>query len=748
MAREEARATLWEALVEARRSRRPAVVALTGPQGSGKSRLAAWLAEQAHETAEATTWRARHTGDADDGLAGMLRAELRLQGLDREAAAERLKVHGAAAEPLVRWLVDDDRRALSDADRFALVARVLTATDRPRVVWLDDAHASADTLKFVAYALDRLPRPVLFVLTARDEELASDAAAAKLLAKVLERPAARRVEVGPLSPDEHRALVRGLLGLDGPLAVEVERRTAGNPRFAVELVDGWVEQGVLEPGPRGLKLRAGVAPAVPADLVAVWAARVERFAAEHTPADLAALAVAATLGVEFGADEWRAACGAAGLLPRAGLLDELFGARLLRADDQRRLRFAHALLREQLLESARRAGRERAHHAACADALAQVPGSDERRGVLLFRAGRHEEAFEPLCRAVDQQLGRADHRSTELLELLEAVPRALDLPRSDPRWGEVWNFRAWHHRQQGRTIEADELLARTERAAQKYGWKAQLGIALRDAGRTAMRLGELTDALESLTRAEALLAEVGRIETAADCRMAMGEVEIRLGHLDRAEELFLSAVGRFDTARGQGYAAIPFVSLAHLYQKRGELDRAEVYVRKARLAATLTGRPRLLAQMANLEGEIARYRGDLDGAERCYHDAVRAYELLYDEEGRFPVVNLGLVRVLLGRHEEARAMVLPLLDELQQSGTEAILAAYCSSVLLPAAAGRMDLEGFDRHLRELEVFLSTSGLADPDIARLCGIAADLVPDPERAGRARRLAAEQHRRLGR
>ncbi|MCA9488891.1 MAG: protein kinase [Myxococcales bacterium] len=743
--RDDTREALWDALMGVERARMPGVVALTGPQGSGRSRLAAWLVEQAHETGRATAWRSR--GGDEGGLDGMLRAELKLGGLDRADAAERLARHGEAATPLLRWLVDGERQSLSDRDRFALAERLLTATDRPRLVLLDEVQGSPDTLRFVLHALERVHHPLLFVLTCRDEELAASPEAAALVDRIVERERGLRIDVGPLSAEDHRELVRGMLGLEGELARQVELRTAGNPRFAVELVNGWIEHGVLEPGPRGLRLQAGASPSLPDDLVAVWAERAERFLATHTPADRAVLQIAATLGLEFAAVEWRDACRHAGLMARAGLLDELLSARWLRADERRqRLRWSHALLREELLTSARADGRERDWNDACAKALEGRPGTEERRATFLFHAGRYEEALTPLCNALDRQFSRGDHRDTTLLELLEEVPVRLGLPPSDPRWGDVWGFRAWWHRQRGEHIDADEILARTEEQAEQHSWKAQLGVALRDAGRTAMQLGQLQDALDSLTRAERLLTEVGRTETAGDCRLAMGEVVQKLGQLDRAEELYQSAIGCFDTPRGIGYAYAPYAALAHVYQRRGKLDLAAAYVKRARETATTHGQLRVLAQMANLEGEIARYRGDLDEAERCYHEAVRAYALLYDDEGRFPVLNLGLVRVLLGRHDEATDMVLPLLEELEQAGNEPVMVAYCHSVLLPAAAGRFDVEGFRRHARALELFLTTSGLADPDIARMCAIAADLVPDPRQATRARRLAAEQKQRL--
>src|SRR5262249_24794304 len=144
----------------------------------------------------------------------------------------------------------------SPAEKHAVLARFLVrlARERPLVVWLDDVQWGLDALRFAEALLPYDDLPVLLVMTVREEALPERVCEAEVLARLAKSPRTTRVPVGPL-PIEHRSvLVRELLGLAGALASRVEERTAGNPLFAVQLVGDWVQRGILEPGPRGLRL--------------------------------------------------------------------------------------------------------------------------------------------------------------------------------------------------------------------------------------------------------------------------------------------------------------------------------------------------------------------------------------------------------------------------------------------------------------------------------------------------------------
>ena len=91
--RDDERTVLWDALREVGETEAPRLVALTGPAGCGKSRLAEWLCDRAHEVGAAMTLRADHSPipGTGQGLGPMLARFLRCQGLSRSEILLRVK---------------------------------------------------------------------------------------------------------------------------------------------------------------------------------------------------------------------------------------------------------------------------------------------------------------------------------------------------------------------------------------------------------------------------------------------------------------------------------------------------------------------------------------------------------------------------------------------------------------------------------------------------------------------------------
>ena len=58
------------------------------------------------------------------------------------------------------------------------------------------------------------------------------------------------IDLPPLPSDAHAALIKNLLFLDPGLALRVEERTAGNPLFAIHLIQDWIA-GERFPSPTG-----------------------------------------------------------------------------------------------------------------------------------------------------------------------------------------------------------------------------------------------------------------------------------------------------------------------------------------------------------------------------------------------------------------------------------------------------------------------------------------------------------------
>ena len=132
VAREAQREVLWESLVDAGHSGQARLCVLHGPSGVGKSRLARWLTERAHETGAAEVLQAVHGpgGGGADGLGPMLARSLRCLGLDGEALIEHL---------------EDRLRAGGGPGRSMKQRPWLRSWGRPRTgwVWPSAAPASA-----------------------------------------------------------------------------------------------------------------------------------------------------------------------------------------------------------------------------------------------------------------------------------------------------------------------------------------------------------------------------------------------------------------------------------------------------------------------------------------------------------------------------------------------------------------------------------------------------------------------------
>ena len=752
------RQRLWQTLQRGHRTGEPAALVLRGAAGVGKSRLGSWVAQKGHEAGRCTVLRIAHhaVADEDHGLPGMFRRELQLGGLARGDAADRLRAHGPAegGDLLVTWVlgaVRPEDREPSPSEKLALLRRFLDlrAAERPVLVLVDDAHHGAVALRLIAALVKRVRKlPVFFVISLRDDLLVERPEEHRRVTALLDGPRADSVTVGPLADADQRELVRKMLGLEGPLAVEVERRAAGNPAFAVQLVNTWVRSGQLVVGPDGFRLQGGIPEHLPSDLLEVWRQRVQGLVRTLPRQDVLALELAALLGVDVSVRGWAELCRSAGVGLRTDVVGRLTATQLLQTDARmEHVAFAHNGVREALLERIRQTGRARELSSLAADHLISASGDPGRIAELLLSAGRLSEATAPLLQMIDVQLDQGDLRSSRWLERLERVLTELGVPSDDERWGELWLYWAWLFRSQGRRDEADQLAARAEHNARRHGWKSTLGWALREAGTTALERAEYQEAISYLIEAEKVLEEAGRPESAAWCRQKLGVAYDFTGDFELAEAAYRSCLGVFPhEPKSWVYAAGPWLALAQLYQKQGRLDEALEHAEQARVWSERLGQNTNLAHVALLEGEIARYQGDLEAADDHYRRSVELYEAFHDPTAIVATLNLGVVGVLRGQFAETRALTEVLLKRLLQEDGLPLFMAFARSVLLACTAALGDADAFHGHHRELLAFLERTGAADPDIAKLAAIAAKRSTDPEVRRRAIALREQQAERM--
>jgi serine/threonine protein kinase/tetratricopeptide (TPR) repeat protein len=758
------RDALWAALRGVEATRRPAVAVLSGPAGIGKTRLATWIAERAQEAAGATVLWATHgpLPTPSHGLPRMIARHLRCIGLPLDRLRARMsrlqdepEIGGSyEAESLARLAapgagvdVDLDAVAFPSAEeRFRLLVRYLErlGAERPVLLVLEDVLWGADTLAFVRHLLDAEGSlPVLALLTARDDALASRPLEAESLASLALNSKVTSKRIEPLAAADQAALVRDLLLLDDALAREVERRSAGNPLFAVELVGDWVRRGVLRVDERGFALVEGEAAVLPDDIHDLWTGWVGHVLAGQPVAARTALRVAAALGVQVDRDEWASGCAAAGVVLPDGLGEALLAANLFEARDDG-LAFVHGMLRESVEREATEAGAWATVNRACADML-RSHGASGRVGRHLVAAGDLAGSLQPLLDGVTAALRTTDFAAAaDLLAARENALMALDIPTSDIRLGEQWMADLRLRLGVGDLGEAERLAARVSEAARKWRWPKLQANAVCCRAMVAEKRADLSVAEAMYDQAELLAVAAADDEVVAACAEHRGTIlrlrgdrDGSLAQLDRARALY-EKLG--DDRR----IADVLTEIGGTRVTLGDVDGAEAPLRTAVSLYERLGNRYGRAGALNNLGEVLRKRGDYDGAEAAYHGAWEVLDSLGSASRVIPLLNLGLVRLALGRAPDARSTLEKGL-ELAQRVSRRVAEVYFRAGLLVLAADAEDGPAFDRHARHLAALLDETGVSDPEIASLAlraATACEARGDLLRARSARRIGESQ------
>jgi DNA-binding SARP family transcriptional activator len=395
-------------------------VLITGEAGSGKSRLAAEFAAEAHVSG-VDVWAGRCYEDSAAPYGPFV------ESLRYRVTADLLpSLPGWAAGELSRLLPE-----LSDFDppppdsgsdpqeaRYRLFEAVASVVGKisgraPRLLVLEDLQwADHSTLLMLAHLIRTASSsPILVLGTTRDGEPCPEALTT-LIGELAHDRRLVRVPVQGLSEAEVGELASAWLTGERPpgLDAELHARTGGNPLFVEELLRDAEDSGGLG--------EAGISPGVPAEVREVIGQRVDRlgkYCAE-------ALAVAAVTGDEFDLRELAQAAGRE-TDDLVELLDVALGARLLREVPGAvgRYRFAHELVRETVYGNLSAARRSRLH-LRIADAIERLDGDDPARLPELARhladagpAGDPERAVRYLLSAAEQA-GRG-FASSEAIDL-------------------------------------------------------------------------------------------------------------------------------------------------------------------------------------------------------------------------------------------------------------------------------------------------------------------------------------------
>ncbi len=697
------------------------LVVLSGDAGVGKSRLAEWLCEDAHERGLCIPLRARYRKIAAplDGVVGAVTQHYRLERADRDVVEKVLmNVWGVAADDddgttwvaaSAEWLRPEGPQAKvgPSGKRFALdhpelkwlvMRRTLEhiAKEKPILMWMDDIHlapaATYDNVVRLLKEADQLG--VMVVATVRSEAVEADPQGLERLERFLREGNGERMDLAPLDATQTHTLLRETLPLDDAAVVEAAARSKGNPLFALQLLHAWAMGGHLELRegrycvPRAsLAARAGTT----ADL---WEERVSAVPEEFRPAALAASA----LGGDIRRDVLRAQYDALGLDPTRAIA-VLKRAQILVASGPDRLRWPHALLQEYLLTKLfSRPDASLVFHAA-ADALAKHPAAQSRRIVRhrvvnLIRANDLGGAADLLHGFIAQNWGRSRDTSAILRDL------ALLDGRLDGRHAAVqhlWRGEALRHA--GKLEDARRDGEEARQMFQDLGDKRSEATCLRLLGHIASDQGSPALGRRLTARGLAMFEELGDDHGAAQCEVTLGEIDYLLGDHARARQILASATQRFarvsdrlghaqalvvlyliDQAAGSAptvrdmlitarteFESIGYrlgmsqcdVGLAHTDHRERNYDRARATALSARQSFRDLATPRGEAACERLLTMVELDAGNAERAEEHAHAAAQLFDRLADPWGQ---VETKLLRAQLalsrGDDETARTELI------------------------------------------------------------------------------------------
>ena len=599
------------ALVDEVRAGAPAVAAIVGEAGLGKSRLTAELRSLLDEGA---VWLEGHCSSFGGAIPFLPFRDLLLGWLGLppagtgEEIADALRSHGAGAADseehaaLLARIAGGPGAAGDGSDLNRLSAEALQhrmfgavcglvaglAERSPVAVVLEDLHWADPTSVQLAERLVRtLPhRPILVVLTLRENE--GRGAGLVELVRSGAGGTSAVVELAALPTESDRTMLRGIVG-EGVLPDDVERRLIdaceGNPFFLEELV-GWLrDAGALVRGGERWQFDHRVPFEVPGSVEKVVLSRIDRLPA--TARDT--LDAASVLGRTFPA----ALLAAVGGEDLGEALGELQGSGLVVASNPNssRLEFRHSLVQETAYRSLLRR-RRRELHARAAAVLESTPGpAPPGFQALLARHRRGGGDLEGALAAY--RLAAAESRavfamaeSAAHLSLALETASELGSPLSDPVVGEL-------HLERGR------VLAQT-------GDAAGAGRDFEAAGRSGHDAGDV--ALEAKAVGERGFALAGSSNYEAGLPDLLRALDLATEAGDRPEQV--AALGR--------------LSIAHV-----NLLRLDLALDEARRAGELAGRlgdPRAEALALDAAKQTALQLGDLPTLERTAADVSRRNE--------------------------------------------------------------------------------------------------------------------------
>lgn len=704
-------------------------VFLRGEAGIGKSSLVEELRARAEQRGYAC-----HLGQVlDFGVArgqgaipAVLRSVLGVRPPGDEAAV-RAAMHGSLASGLVSTaeeaFIDHQLdleqgvestalfEAMDSATRTRRTAEAVTALlkraalERPQLVVIEDIHwASPDLLRQLSHLAISAPESLLLlVMTSRIEGDPLD----RLWRASTHGSPLMTIDLGPLRPDEARALAGELIQVSNQSALQCIQRAEGNPLFLVQLLRNARES-------KGGEL--------PASIQSLVLARMDRLSAR----DKAALQAASVIGKRFSLEAVRAltedpdyVCDAllVGDLVRPQGGDYIFSHALIQEgvyasllnSRKRELHLRAAtwfgqpepILRAEHLDRAGDAGAAAAYLTAAEDQARRYRYETAWR--LLERATELEAAPEVRC-ALELLRGELLREQARTDESLAAFRRALELAADDVQRCHAWMGVASAHRVQSEIALALEAVDHAERIAEPRALDVECSRLRYMRGNLLFSQGKAEACREQHEAALYYAQRARSAECEAQALSGLGDAQYAQGRMLTALTYFRRCV---DLCEHEGLLKLEIPNrsmVGHCLCYSNELKSSIAELKRAADVAATSGL--LQHEIFALEslGMMSIASGELEVAEPAL---ARSLDLARSAGSRryasADLYGLGLVRIAQGRRDEARAHLNEALGLARESGM-GFLGAALFGALARVAESRQErmrvLEEGERLLRE------------------------------------------------
>ena len=212
-----------------------------------------------------------------------------------------------------------------------------------------------------------------------------------------------------------------------------------------------------------------------------------------------------------------------------------------------------------------------------------------------------------------------------------------------------WNLRC-HWREGRRWYE--EGLQRAGKVPQLVRAKALLG-----AGVLMYKLGDHELSAERIESSLDLYRQAGGRQGAATCLGFLGTIALDLGDLERAEALLEESLTLARESGSRWDICITLGELSYVASVRGDLERAKILAEESLALAREIGDTRSAAAVNNTLALTAMLDGDYERAQTLFEESLELVQTLRQREYEATALhNLGLVSLARGDHARAASL--------------------------------------------------------------------------------------------